>query len=175
MSRPNRNGVGSATENPARRNRGRGGFLAEKANRAEAAVVLAGSRAPLGKPPQRRGKKWTWLWNRICAECPWLDESHRRYVVSVIDLLLEFEEIHDYFDARKKRMEKEGKLPADAYLTDDGRARHPMAVQRIAVGEALRKALSLLGGTPQSQTRMVETIRQQKAADANNVTGYFDS
>jgi len=173
-ARPNRNGVGNAKENPARKNRGR-------SVRMDAPIIMAGGRTPVGPAPQGSGRNWSIVWNKVVGELPWLDKTHRRYLEETFDLMRQREEVRDFFKHRKAQLVKEGRHPAEAYLTDDGGKRHPMAVQWLLVSTELRKALAALGASPHSQVKLISAAGKaagnpvSKEDDTGDVMGYFNA
>jgi len=140
-------------------------------------LVLAGGRTPVGPAPKGSGKVWSEVWRKMIAELPWLDRTHRLYMEEALDIMRQREEVREFFALRKEQMVKQNQHPAAAYLTDDGARRHPLAVQGIALSDAMRKVLTSLGASPQSQMKLVAQVRNATGVDSGSgdVTDYFDS
>jgi len=114
-------------------------------------------------------------WRELRDELPWVDYSHRQIFEEAVEVLVECLRLRLFFAKRVKEFKAQGKMEAEAYLTDDGTQKHPLFTMKMAHGTTLRRALAELGATPQSQSRMIATIQERADPAGESVTNYFDS
>lgn len=131
----------------------------------KAVALVSEGRRPIGLAPKGRGYHWKQMWRYLINEFPWVDSTHRRWLIETTDQLIELGNIKAFFEEREKAMRKAGKPVALAYLTDDGGKRHPLMIQKQAHLEVVRRLLVSLGASPQSQVRLVTDAQRATESD----------
>jgi len=118
-------------------------------------------RAGIGRVPSDLDADEKEMWNTIVKECPWVDQTHRRWVRALARTAARAECIANYFQQRKTDYAERGHDVALAFLNDEGK-RHPLMTDLLAAEEGLRKSLSALGASPAAQVKMMSDIGDAK-------------
>lgn len=145
MARPSRNGVAE-----------------RKVKTPRDLKPLVNDSKPIGRVPNGFDAGEKEMWNAIIKECPWVDMSHRRWVIVLARAAARAECIADYFRQRKAEFAKQGIPVALAYLDDETGKRHQLMTDLLAADEGVRKSLSALGASPASQVKMMSGIGDSK-------------